>query len=347
MAFGRADCDALYDRLIEPTLRDLGISPIRVDRRQHRDDLNNFIIRMLKEADIVLADLTYARPSVYYEAGFAERVIPIVYTARKDHLSRNQPDDRLRVHFDLEMKKIVAWRDPDDPTFTKRLKQRITYLVKPIAIQKAKDNRLKKDRQAFLLQSVSDRCQFIHRVFKSQLRAKRFWFRPLSDLTPKLAWSLKPSISLVGAKLVGTKCVLCVIVAGESITKKQIQETWDWASSNYLVWDFQEPRITELEEHYYFCSLRNLPESRLTSSFPEAKPGSDSATFSLERTSSLRYGDIPSSACIYLLSSLDSALVIRERVGELMGQHSAKKSNKYTQLVARNILFGRRKSSYK
>lgn len=78
--------------------------PIRVDRKQHRDDLNNFIRRMIKECDIVLADLTYTRPSVYYEAGFAERFSPVVYTVRTDHLSRSQPDEQLRVHFDLEMK---------------------------------------------------------------------------------------------------------------------------------------------------------------------------------------------------------------------------------------------------
>ena len=75
MAFGREDCDTVYDRHIVPALRSLKIDPVRIDRREHKDDLNSYIIRMLRDSDIALADLTYSRPSVYYEAGFAERRI--------------------------------------------------------------------------------------------------------------------------------------------------------------------------------------------------------------------------------------------------------------------------------
>jgi hypothetical protein len=107
MAFGHKDCDKIYDSKILPILRELRLFPIRVDRRQHRDDLNNYIIRMIKNSNIVIADLTYARPSVYYEADFAERISSVVYTVRKDHLSRSQKDESLRVHFDLQMKKII------------------------------------------------------------------------------------------------------------------------------------------------------------------------------------------------------------------------------------------------
>jgi hypothetical protein len=31
------------------------------------------------------ADLRYARPSVYFEAGYAERSVPVIYTVRRDH----------------------------------------------------------------------------------------------------------------------------------------------------------------------------------------------------------------------------------------------------------------------
>ena len=158
MAFGHADCDLIYDRHILPILRKLKVTPIRVDRKQHRDDLNNFIIRMIKECDIILADLTYTRPSVYYEAGFAERVSPVVYTVRTDHLSRSQLDEKLRVHFYLEMKKIVKWKDPNDKTFSRRLKERLTYLLKPIIIDNAEKEKEHLEKQNFSKLSISNRC---------------------------------------------------------------------------------------------------------------------------------------------------------------------------------------------
>ena len=60
-------CDIIYAEKIFPTLKSLGLNPIKVDNRQHREDLNVFIINMLEQSEIALVDLTYARPSVYYE----------------------------------------------------------------------------------------------------------------------------------------------------------------------------------------------------------------------------------------------------------------------------------------
>ena len=121
MAFGHRDCDKVYNNHIVKVLRGMSIEPVRVDRRQHKDDLNIYIIRTLKEAEIAIVDLTYARPSVYYEAGFAERNIPVIYTVRKDHLNMSQTDDRLRVHFDLTMKKIITWSNSEREAQMRRL----------------------------------------------------------------------------------------------------------------------------------------------------------------------------------------------------------------------------------
>src|SRR5262249_50457195 len=103
MAFDHNDTDAVYDLLIKPTLQRNGIVPIIVNRRQSNDDLNKQIIELLDGSDFCIADLTYARQSVYFEAGYAQRKSPVIYTVRRDHLKRGQPDD-LRVHFDLQMK---------------------------------------------------------------------------------------------------------------------------------------------------------------------------------------------------------------------------------------------------
>jgi len=193
MAFGKDDCELLYDTQIFPTLNGLDLEVIRVDRREHKDDLNNFIIRMLESSDMVIADLTYARPSVYYEAGFAERKIPVVYTARKDHLSRLQAEDSLRVHFDLEMKKIISWAPPQDPTFSKRLQQRVNYFLGPLRRQLKEEKRIEIDRQAFAALSVTDRCSKIMSKFTKKMRAKRFWITGLYNVSDIAAQRLRPA----------------------------------------------------------------------------------------------------------------------------------------------------------
>ena len=92
MAFGHKDTDGLFDRVLAPSLRSLNVKAIRVDRVEHNDDIDDRIIQSLEEADFVVADLTYARPSVYFEAGYAQRVIPVVYTVRKDHFDSKGND---------------------------------------------------------------------------------------------------------------------------------------------------------------------------------------------------------------------------------------------------------------
>lgn len=124
MAFGRSDTDLFYEKQILPVLRRNGVRPIIINRHQSNDDLNFQIFEQLEIADFCIADLTYTRPSVYYEAGFAQRSVPVIYTVRKDHLDKGQPDD-LRIHFDLQMKPIIEWKTPDDETFGVRLEKRL------------------------------------------------------------------------------------------------------------------------------------------------------------------------------------------------------------------------------
>lgn len=131
MAFGKEDTEKLYDNLILPVLNKLNIRPIIINRQESNDDLNLQIIDELKKCDFAIADLTYARPSVYFEAGFAQRAVEVIYTVRADHLEINKPDE-LRVHFDLQMKNLITWSGADDKKFSEKLTRRIekTFLKK-------------------------------------------------------------------------------------------------------------------------------------------------------------------------------------------------------------------------
>lgn len=131
MAFGKEDTEKLYDNLMLPVLNKLNIRPVIINRQESNDDLNLQIIEELEKCDFAIADLTYARPSVYFEAGFAQRAVEVIYTVRADHLKNSQPD-ALRVHFDLQMKNLITWSGTDDTKFPEKLTRRIenTFLKK-------------------------------------------------------------------------------------------------------------------------------------------------------------------------------------------------------------------------
>ncbi len=85
MAFGKEDTEKLYDNLMLPVLNKLNIRPVIINRQESNDDLNLQIMEELEKCDFAIADLTYARPSVYFEAGFAQRAVEVIYTVRADH----------------------------------------------------------------------------------------------------------------------------------------------------------------------------------------------------------------------------------------------------------------------
>src|SRR5579859_2735151 len=118
MAFGQTDTDAIF-KILKKTLVPLAINAQRVDRIEHNDNIDTRIISEIEAADLVIADLTYARSSVYFEAGYAQRAIPVIFTARSDHFRErdNDPNGNRHVHFDLKKRNIIAWSSPSDETF--------------------------------------------------------------------------------------------------------------------------------------------------------------------------------------------------------------------------------------
>ena len=326
MAFGHDDCDQIYNRYILPILKKKHVEPIRVDMRQHKDDLNNYIIRMLKESDIALADLTYARPSVYYEAGFAERQIPVVYTARKDHLSRAQVDDGLRVHFDLEMKKIIAWSSSSDRTFGSRLRQRLTYLLRPIREKIDTETALQADKEKFLSMSVHNRCQCVLDRFCLELHQKRFWVTPLQLIRQYAFYEV---LGYIGAKQIKDTCHICCVLAGERISKSQIYTAISKIKGSFLV--SKNDHIKKYFDHYFFCTLKSLPESSITSDFPHAKPMTE-GQFILKEKGTFSYAHRVVS--IHTLPSIESKTRLDEYAKKCFVSISDEKSNNYSKLVA-------------
>jgi nucleoside 2-deoxyribosyltransferase len=109
-----------YEQGIAKAIRNAGYDPLRIDRKEHNNKIDDEIIGEIRRSRFVVADFTQgasgARGGVYYEAGFAHgHNIPVIFTCRADALEA--------VHFDTRQYNHIAWRDIED--LRTRLSQRI------------------------------------------------------------------------------------------------------------------------------------------------------------------------------------------------------------------------------
>jgi nucleoside 2-deoxyribosyltransferase len=196
MAFDCDDTDRIY-LVFERLLRSMGITAVRVDRIEHNDDIDNRIIQEIEQADFVLADLTYARPSVYFEAGYAQRAIPVVYTCRRDHFRPrvDDPNGNVRVHFDLQMKNIVAWLTEHDSTFAERLRRRIAIVIKPLLVGKAAEAGWRKLLENFNQLSLEEKRGFLQNSFREHFASGGYRITEVKTLGKDAPDFLNPDLS--------------------------------------------------------------------------------------------------------------------------------------------------------
>jgi len=113
-----------WEKGFEPAIIDAGYKPMRIDRKEHINKIDDEIIAEIRRSRFVVADFTSkpkeARGGVYYEAGFAHGLnIPVIYTCRKDRL-----DD---VHFDTRQFNHLTWKTPE--YLRKDLSRRISAVI--------------------------------------------------------------------------------------------------------------------------------------------------------------------------------------------------------------------------
>ncbi len=113
-----------YEKGIAPAIRDAGYEPIRIDKKDHNNKIDDEIIAEIRRSRFVVADFTQgdtgARGGVYYEAGFAHgHNISVIFCCREDVIGK--------VHFDTRQYNHITWQNPDD--LRARLSQRISATI--------------------------------------------------------------------------------------------------------------------------------------------------------------------------------------------------------------------------
>jgi nucleoside 2-deoxyribosyltransferase len=163
-AFGQEDVDNIYSKTILPVLKENRIIPLRVDKINHNKNIDQKIVELIKSADFCIADLTYARPSVYYEAGYIHgQNKEVIFTVRKDHFkpTSEDPTGNYRIHFDLITKNIIDWTQPNN-AFKQRLKARIKLVISPLQAAMNADKSQIKVENKWASQSLISKLQILN-----------------------------------------------------------------------------------------------------------------------------------------------------------------------------------------
>ena len=170
-AFGKSDVEDIYKNAISKVLKKLDINALRVDKIDFLGKIDSKIINLIKKSDFCIADLTYARPSVYFEAGFTEGLAKkVIYTIRNDHFKpkENDSNENYKIHFDKITENIIGWKSPNI-NFRNKLKNRINFVISPI-LEKLKEqektiNEQNKFKRLSLIEKINQVEKRITQIF--------------------------------------------------------------------------------------------------------------------------------------------------------------------------------------
>ena len=102
------DMNDTYTNAIYPALDDTGYKPYRVDLdKSNTNMIDNKIIAEIRKSGLLVVDLTGARPSVTFEAGFAMGLgIELIWTCRED--------DKKKIPFDIRQFPFIIWKTHEE-----------------------------------------------------------------------------------------------------------------------------------------------------------------------------------------------------------------------------------------
>ena len=107
-------------KAIENAIKECELKALRIDSKEHNNEISGEILLEIKNSRIVIADVTGQRNGVYFEAGFAlGHNKSVIWTCKKS--------DEKNIHFDTRQYNYIIW-DKEKELFDK-LKNRIKATI--------------------------------------------------------------------------------------------------------------------------------------------------------------------------------------------------------------------------
>jgi hypothetical protein len=118
MPFGVPVLESAYRRVIKPVIEESHFRCLRIDEIQDAMPITTQILEAIASSEVVLCDLTGARPNCYYEAGFARALgRTLILTIR----------DPEKPAFDLSVNRFIMWQSEED--LEARLRDRLLAIT--------------------------------------------------------------------------------------------------------------------------------------------------------------------------------------------------------------------------
>lgn len=114
------DLNEIYSNGFQVAVLGAGYDPIRMDKIEHINRIDDEIIKQINSSKFIVADFTGHKGGVYFEAGYAMGIgLPIFWTCKKS--------DMPELHFDIRQFNCIDWDSPGD--LAKRLSARIEAVL--------------------------------------------------------------------------------------------------------------------------------------------------------------------------------------------------------------------------
>lgn len=111
----------LYEQIVKPVVEDSNCRCERVDEQEFNGSIRDRILKNIREARFIIADVTEARPNCYYELGVAHALNKEVI-----HLAHSAQD----IHFDVKDFNFIIYHDGRD--LERKLRRRIRATVSKV-----------------------------------------------------------------------------------------------------------------------------------------------------------------------------------------------------------------------
>ena len=96
-----------YEQGFQAGVLSAGYNPLRIDRHEHINRIDDEIVRQINASRFLVADFSGHRGGVYFEAGYAlGKNIPVFWSCRRSDMSE--------LHFDIRQFNCINWDSPAD-----------------------------------------------------------------------------------------------------------------------------------------------------------------------------------------------------------------------------------------